>query len=264
VLHKNRNGHPGAPMISLRGRGMRAASDVLAYAQTRPVDQAILIGNMTSRYPVRSLVLAPIATALAGAALAGRPLTVDDAGTNAAGEGHVEVWMVRAKEARSWNISPAYALRDGLEISALLSRERHDKLTTTAIQLKYLFSPSNKDGCNFGVGVGVARASADGQSEDGSFVNGIASCNGTPLGNAHLNVGYTKPSSAKGAKSWGMALEHEMGAVTPHVEYFGVEHSKPVVQLGLRGDIARNVLLDGTVGRFDGVTGYSVGFKFKF
>jgi hypothetical protein len=79
---------------------------------------------MTSRYPFRGLVLAPIATALAGAALAGRPLTVDDAGTNAASEGHVEIWMARAKEARSWNISPAYALRDGLEFSALLSRKK--------------------------------------------------------------------------------------------------------------------------------------------
>jgi hypothetical protein len=220
--------------------------------------------RMTSRYPFRSLVLAPIATALAGAALAGRPLTVDDAGTNAAGEGHVEVWMARAKEARSWNISPAYALRDGLEISALLSREKPDKLTTTAIQLKFLLSPSKEDGCNFGVGVGVAHASAAGDSEDGSFINGIASCNGTPLGNVHLNLGYTKPSSAKGVKSWGVALEHEMGAVTPHIEYFGVEHSKPVVQLGLRGDVARNMQLDGTVGRSDGVTAYSVGVKFKF
>jgi hypothetical protein len=219
---------------------------------------------MTTPYRFRSLVLAPIATALAGAALAGRPLTVDDAGTNAAGEGHVEVWMARAEEARSWNISPAYALRDGLEISALLSREKPDKLTTTALQLKYLFSPSKEDGCNFGAAVGVAHARAAGDSEDGSFINGIASCNGTRLGNVHFNLGYTKPSSAKGVKSWGVALEHEMGAVTPHVEYFGVEHNKPVVQLGLRGDVAKNVQLDGTVGRSDGITAYSVGVKFKF
>jgi hypothetical protein len=220
--------------------------------------------DMTSRCPFRTFVLAPIAIVLAGPALAGRPLTVDDAGTNAGGEGHVEVWMARADGARSYNISPAYALRDGLEISALLSRETPDKITTTALQLKVLFSPSKEDGCNFGAGVGVARARVAGDSENGSFVNGIASCNGTPLGNVHFNLGYTKPSSAKGVKSWGVAVEHEMGAVTPHVEYFGAERSKPAVQLGLRGDVAKNLQLDGTVGRSDRTTAWSVGLKFKF
>ena len=38
VLHKIRNGHPGAPMISLRGLGMQAAADVLAYARTLPTE----------------------------------------------------------------------------------------------------------------------------------------------------------------------------------------------------------------------------------
>jgi cytochrome b/mono/diheme cytochrome c family protein len=38
VLHKIRNGHPGAPMISLRGLGMQAASDVLAYVQQLPAE----------------------------------------------------------------------------------------------------------------------------------------------------------------------------------------------------------------------------------
>ena len=80
----------------------------------------------------------------------------------------------------------------------------------------------------------------------------------------HVNLGYVKPSSAKGVKTWGVALEREMGSVTPHIEYFGVEHTKPVVQWGLRGDIAKGLQLDGTVGRSGGVTGYSVGLKVKF
>ncbi len=166
---------------------------------------------MTSYCPLRSLVLAPVALALASPALAGRPLSVDDAGTSAGGEGHVEVWMTRAEGAKSYNISPAYALRDGLEISALLSRETPDKITTTALQLKVLFTPSKEDGCNFGAGVGVVRARAAGDSENGSFINGIASCNGTPLGNVHANLGYTKPSSAKGVKSLGRGLRARDG-----------------------------------------------------
>jgi hypothetical protein len=219
---------------------------------------------MTPHRPTRSLMFAALATTIAGPALAGRPLTVDDAGTNAGGEGHVELWMARAEGARSTNISPAYALRDGLELSALLSRETPDKITTTALQLKVLLSPSKEDGCNFGVGVGVARARAAGDSENGAFVNGIATCNGTPLGNVHFNPGYTKPSSASGVKSWGVALEREMGVVTPHIEYFGADQIKPVLQIGLRGDLAKSLQLDGTVGRSAGITGYSLGVKYKF
>jgi hypothetical protein len=212
----------------------------------------------------RGLALAPFALTLVGSALAGRPLTVDDAGTNAAGEGHVEVWMTRADEARSTNISPAYALRDGFEFSALFSRESPHKITTTALQAKFLFSPSKEEGCNFGAGVGVARAKAAGDREEAGFVNGIATCNGTLLGNVHVNLGYSKPSSASGVKSWGVALERPMGAVTPHIEYFGVEHAKPVLQLGLRGDILGNLQLDGTVARSEGITSWSVGVKTGF
>ncbi len=38
VLHKIRNGHPGAPMISLRGLPMQSAVDVLAYVRQLPAD----------------------------------------------------------------------------------------------------------------------------------------------------------------------------------------------------------------------------------
>jgi hypothetical protein len=213
---------------------------------------------------LRNTLLAPIAIALTSHALAGRPLTVDDAGTNAAGDGHVEVWWARADAAKSQNISAVYALREGLEVAALLSRETPNKITTSALQLKYLFTPSKEDGCNVGSSVGLIRARATNDSANGKFINGIASCNGTPLGNVHVNVGYVKPSGVKGVKSWGVALEREMGPVTPHIEYYGIERTKPVVQFGLRGDIAKNVQLDGTVGRSDRVTGYSVGLKFKF
>jgi hypothetical protein len=37
VLHKIRNGHPGANMLSLRSLPIETAADVLAYAQTLPV-----------------------------------------------------------------------------------------------------------------------------------------------------------------------------------------------------------------------------------
>jgi hypothetical protein len=212
----------------------------------------------------RALMLVCLAGSVSGAALAGRPLTVDDAGTNATGEGHVEVWATRADGVRSLNISPAYAVREGIELSATLSRETPDKTTTTALQAKFLLSPSLEKGCNLGLGVGVLRARTSGANENGSFINGIGSCNGMPLGNIHVTLGLVKPSKAAGTRTWGLALEREMGDLTPHVEYFGVEGSKPVVQVGLRGDVAAAVQLDGTVARSGDTTSYSLGFKLRF
>ncbi len=52
--------------------------------------------------------------------------------------------------------------------------------------------------------------------------------------------------------------------MTPHVEWFGAEGRKPTSQFGARGDIAQRMQLDGTVGRSDGVTLYSVGISLKF
>lgn len=198
-------------------------------------------------------------------AFAGRPLTVDDAGTNAKGEGHVEVWAARADHATTLNISPAYAFGEGLEGSLLLSRDTTNKITGSALQLKYLITPSRDNGCNLGIAGGAAHVSAGGGgSANARFVNGIGSCNGTPLGNLHLNLGAIKTSGESSVGTWGIALEREFGSVTPHVEWFGAEGSKPALQIGARGDIAKGVQLDGTVGRSDGVTAYSVGLKFKF
>lgn len=197
-------------------------------------------------------------------ALAGRPLTVDDAGTNAKGEGHVEAWAARADGATTWNLSPAYAIAQGLEISALLSRDTTNKINGSAAQIKWLITPSRDQGCNVGLAGGGSRASGQGASANAGFVNGIFSCNGTPLGNLHANLGSVKVSGESATTTWGIALEREVGPVTPHVEWFGAEGSKPTLQVGVRGDISGRVQLDGTVGRSDGASIYSLGVKFRF
>ena len=202
--------------------------------------------------------------AASSAAWAGRPLSVDDAGTNAKGEGHVEVWAARDGGATSLNVSPAYALADGVELAALLARDTTNGINGSAVQLKWLFTPSNDKGCNIGASVGAARASGAGASANASFITGLLSCNATALGNLHLNLGSLKTSGQSVVGTWGVAIEREVGAVTPHIEWFGAEGSKPAWQIGARGDILKNIQLDGSVGRGDGMTLYSVGMKFKF
>ncbi|MFO1218188.1 MAG: hypothetical protein U1E89_07465 [Burkholderiaceae bacterium] len=215
------------------------------------------------RTPHRATTTA-LLIAAAGIAHAGRPLTVDDAGTNAKGEGHVELWGSRADGATTWNVSPAYALTEGLELAALASRDATHRITGTALQVKWLATPSRESGCNAGLAGGGSRSSDGGGGINAAFVNGIVSCNGTLLGAVHLNLGAERTSGASSTGTWGIALEREVGRVTPHVEWFGAEGSKPALQFGLRGDVAQNLQLDGTFGRRDGSSLYSVGIKLRF
>jgi hypothetical protein len=198
-----------------------------------------------------------------GTAHAGRPLSVDDAGTNPRGEGHVEAWVSRTAGMTSWNLSPAYAIADGVELSALASRDNSNRVTGTAVQLKWLLTPSREAGCNVGLSGGGTRSSGGGTSERAGFVNGILSCNGG-LGSVHANLGATKPTGESARGTWGVALERPFGAVTPHLEWFGAEGSGPTLQLGARGDIGKSLQLDGTVGRSNDESLYSVGLKLRF
>jgi len=196
-------------------------------------------------------------------ALAGRPLTVDDAGADAKGEGHIEAWAARAEGNRSLNLAPAYAVAEGLELGALLARDTTNRITTTGAQLKWLVTPSKAQGCNAGAAFGAARASGSGASTYAAFVNGLFSCH-AGAGHLHLNLGSTKAADESATTTWGVALERDAGAVTPHFEWFGAKDSKPTIQLGVRGDVAKGLQLDGTLGRNDGRTLGSVGLKFRF
>ena len=208
-----------------------------------------------------------IALLLAGAgasAFAGRPLVVDDAGINAQGEGHVEAWISHTDGATAFNVSPAYAFWSRVELAALLSRDGGNGITVTGVQAKWMITPSRDDGCNVATSFGVQHVKVPGGSGDVQFVNGLASCNGTPLGNLHFNIGVAKPDGGSSETNWGVALERSFGRVTPHVEVFGSESIDTSVNLGLRGDIAKNLQLDGSVGRIDRSTVYTLGLKLRF
>lgn len=194
---------------------------------------------------------------------AGRPLSIDDAGTDAKGEGHIEAWAARAEGNRSLNLAPAYSVSEGLELGALLARDTTNRITTTGAQLKWLITPSSEHGCNGGVAFGVARVTGSGASTSAALVNGLFSCN-AGANHLHLNFGSTKAADQSATTTWGAAFERDAGTVTPHIEWFGAEGSKPTIQFGVRGDIAKGLQLDGTLGRHDDRSLYSVGLKFRF
>ena len=207
-------------------------------------------------------LLAVVLAAASGPAWAGRPLSVDDANTNDAGAGHVEMWVSRAPGSTVLNVAPAYAPVDGLEFGVAASRDTSSKVTVGTVQLKWRITPSQEVGCNLGTSLGASRVSDGGGHL--RFLNGLVSCNFGGQGSVHLNLGVVKPSGDSSAKTWGVAYERETGPVTPHLEFFGEKGGKPTAQVGLRGQLAEAWQLDGTVGRHDGQTLYSVGVKFQF
>ena len=216
---------------------------------------------MIARRTIRHFVgLAALAVSVS--AHAGRPLTVDDANVNDVGAGHVEMWYSRLPgKINTWNVAPAYSPIKEIEFSALVSRDMTGRLTTTAAQAKWRMTASNPDGCNLGMTLGISHGS--GGIGNSPYVNGIATCNHKG-GAFHLNFGISHPNGSKALGNWGVAYEREISGMTAHVEVFGQEEGKPTTQLGLRKDIAQGLQLDGTVGRSDGDTVFSVGLKKSF
>ena len=199
---------------------------------------------------------------LAQSAHAGRPLSVDDANVNDVGAGHVEAWYARMPgKINTWNVAPAYSPIKDVELSAVLSRDTSDNITASTIQGKWRITPSNPDGCNVGLSFGVMHQSRGGGNTP--YLNGLASCNHKG-GALHFNLGVSRQAGSKSLANWGVAYERELGAVTGHIEVFGQESGKPTTQVGLRKDIVQGLQIDGTIGRSDGDTVFSVGLKKSF
>lgn len=215
---------------------------------------------------IRPLLVIATLGLQASLAMAGRPLVIDDANTNDKGKGHVEAWVTRADGATLFSLAPAYAVAEGLEIGGLLARESGSGgLRVSAAQVKWRITPSNEKGCNFAAVLGATRASAGGASSNASYLNGLATCNRGSAGSYHANLGVTKANGGGGsATTWGIAYERGFGNVTPHIEWFGAEGSKPTLQVGLRGQLTDTLQLDGSLGHTDGVTIYTLGVKFTF
>ena len=209
------------------------------------------------------IVLSSLFALILGApAHAGRPLTVDDANVAEAGTGHVEAWYARRPDhADTWTVAPAYVPVEGLELGASFSRDRTEEVTTSAVQAKWRITPSLESGCNAGAVLGVGRRSGAGGNTP--YVNGLLTCNST-WGATHFNLGAAREPGEPTLGIWGIAHEHEFGPVTAHVEAFGQRLSKPIFNVGARMEVAKGLQIDGTVGRSNHETLFSLGLKQLF
>lgn len=197
------------------------------------------------------------------AAHAGRPLTVDDAGVDEVGQGHVEAWWegVRGQHGTVY-VAPAFTPIKGLELGALLARDRGERQTLHGLQAKWLWSAAQADGCNAASSAGVLRRrQAQGMGGGGSTValNLIGTC-AASWGTVSANLGSQREPAQSWRATWGASVERSWGAITPHLEAFGTQHGAPVFQAGARWEWAPGRQLDATVGRQQGQTLLSVGF----
>jgi hypothetical protein len=201
-----------------------------------------------------------------GACMAGRPLTVDDANVNEPGVGHVEAFAARDPgRVNTWTVAPAYGLNGGIELGASLTRDTSQRHTASAIQAKVRWQDPRPDGCFAATVFGLAhlQRAAGHPGGNAPYVNGLLTCNREATA-FHANLGATRPSDSPTLATWGLALEQAVGDVIVHVETFGQHRSKPVFQFGARTDIAKDVQLDGTIGRNNRSAVYSIGVKFGF
>lgn len=140
---------------------------------------------------MRTFIALTLALLAATPALAGRPLTVDDASVNDAGNGHVEAWYARQPgRLHTWTVAPAYAPIDGLELGVSFTRDRTSPQSSEAVQAKWRITPVQDNGCNAGAVLGVAHASGAGRTP---YINGLFTCN-SGWGATHFNLGANRAS----------------------------------------------------------------------
>lgn len=193
---------------------------------------------------------------------AGRPLSVEDAGINGVGEGHVETWWSRARgESPTLTVSPAYAPLPYLELAAAYSRALQTGQEAHSFQAKFLITPAAENACN---GAAAAGASREALMPAKAFVTGIVSCNHAVLGRFHSNLGAKDVSRSQRVTTWGLAWERDIGPITVHTEVYGEQHNQPVWAAGARHQISTHWQLDGSIGRQAQQNWVTLGAKWLF
>ncbi len=193
---------------------------------------------------------------------AGRPLSVDDAGVADHGGGQLEMWWDGARSAKgAAYLAPAYSPWEGVELGGVLARDFGGHATLHGLQAKWLWSPSQDQGCNAASSVGLLHTRHAGGNT--LALNLVGTCTST-WGAMHANLGTLRTPLQQWLPTWGLAGEYALGPVTVHAEAFGQRGSAPTFQTGARWEWAPQWQLDGSIGRQQGRTLLSMGIRRGF
>jgi hypothetical protein len=195
----------------------------------------------------------------AGTSQAGRPMAVEDADVAEVGGGELQTWFGRPSRGdRVWTSELAVGVLEGVEVGFGVARNFSGPQTAGTVQLKLRLTPARDDGCQAGAVLARAQVRHTGQHE--SMLNGALSCQlaGGPV---HLNLGGVRAQAGEQRMTWGAAKEFAFGALTAHLEVFGQQQAKPTWQFGLRHALTADWQIDGSLGRTDHTTLFSIGMR---
>lgn len=195
--------------------------------------------------PTRHAALAATILLLAADALAGRPLTTEDATTREDGTCQVEAWADRTRaNTTAMFAAPACAIA-GVEFQVGMARERADGRTRTVtefVQAKHAFRNIEDGAWGAGMVLGMARFPQR-ETKPGwgdPFATGIVSVGlaedreTRPL--LHLNLGTARVGDeGRSLTIWGMAVEKPVTErLTVLAEAFGENRNRAFLRAGGR------------------------------
>jgi hypothetical protein len=150
--------------------------------------------------------------ALSGAAMAGRPLATEDAGTNSQAQCQIEAWVDSASDGKAHHFAPACGLIDGLELGLewVQASPAADQAQGRAVALKWAPEWLTWHDWRFGAKLGTAQEKAGGERswhQANVSVLAIASLPLNEQWTLHLNAGHTRNKlDQTSANTYGAAL----------------------------------------------------------
>jgi hypothetical protein len=173
-------------------------------------------------------------------ALAGRPLTTEDADTLDDKACQVEAWVDHSRvETQAWMV-PACNFGLGVEWQAGFSRAWSDgasRFPEAYVQAKSAWGTLGEGGWSVGLVGGVVRRTEERTGWENPYALGVVSwAVGESPTRIHLNAGWSRNKlEGRNAFPWGAAIERPVSrALTLLAESFGENHGKPFFRMGGR------------------------------
>ena len=199
---------------------------------------------------MRTALLLSAALLSADAALAGRPLVTEDAGTVALGACELESYLARASVSgepseRLLSLQLGCGVRDDTQLALQHQRSRAGDHRQRGLSVggKTRLVDGGDDAPSVALAYGLgasAETGRDGMSIDGQYLNGVVSW---PLSGGltlHGNLGWNRSRLAhQTSTAWALALEHADGGPLDLMgELFDDDRTHhPWVQAGLRWNV---------------------------
>lgn len=231
-----------------------------------------------SRYVAIGASAGAAVLALSAPALAERPMAVDDAGTLAKGGAKLEFGASRDAKLRGWDAAAGFAPIDKLELEVGFTGLR-DRASSPAARVdgagfaaKWVPLQSEQ-GLSAGLKLELGRERVDDRAggratSSAQALTALATWTFASGDLVHLNLGQAWAKSGgvrERLGTWGVGLDHPLGdALSLTLEVFGVEHSGPDQQIGLRWTLADGLKLGVGVGRGNGRSFGSAGVAWEF